>query len=168
MHSRIAEGTEKFSEEARARVLAARRKAVEAKQIASERARQGADIVSDFYDRQPLVVGALAMAAGAALAGALPRSKIEDKHLGEHSRWLVEEAERIFAEESRKLSEVVTAAKDEAMSVADEVKTNMDKGAPGNQTAAQAVVSETKNAGKRVARAASDKAKENDLGNPGA
>ncbi len=167
MHSKIAEGTEHLSEEARKRVVAARRKAIEARRAAYRSARRGADVISDFYDRQPLVVGALALAAGAALAGALPRTRTEDEYLGERSDHLFDEAERIFAEESKKLSRVVAAAKDEAMNIADEVKSELDRAAKTERDVAKAAAKKVKSAGKRVARAAKEKAADEDLGNPG-
>lgn len=166
MHSRIAEGTEHLSEEARKRVVAARRKAIDARRAAMRSARRGADAVSDFYDRQPLVVGALALAVGAALAGALPRTRTEDEYMGEHSDHLFDEAERLFAEESKKLNRVVAAAKDEAMTIADEMKSELDRTAKSDRNAAKTAVKKVKNAGKRVARAARDKAEAEDLGKP--
>lgn len=164
LRDRLAKGTENLSEEARARVVAAREAAVEARHkavaTASARARQAAD----FYDSQPLVAGALAVAIGAAIGGALPRTRKEDEWMGEHSDTLMREAERIFEEEREKAAAVASAAVNEAKTVAKEKRDEMNKAAPGDKTAAEAAADEAKSAGKRVADAAQKEADDKDLG----
>ncbi|MGY3438048.1 MULTISPECIES: hypothetical protein [unclassified Marinovum] len=166
VQNKIAEGTEMLTEEARARVVAARRRAIDAHRSAKVQASRGADALSSFYQRQPLVVGALALAAGAAIAGMLPRTKVEDDYMGEHSDRLYEEAERVFQEETRKLQAVAGAARDEAEKIAGEFKNDLDSGAPGDQTVTEALANTAKSAGKRVAGAARDKADDEKLGEP--
>ena len=55
--SKIAAGTEMLSEEARSRVIAARRKATEAGQSTRQTLRRGRQSAGDFFESQPLVVG---------------------------------------------------------------------------------------------------------------
>jgi len=163
---RISLGTEKLSDEARARVVAARRKAIDARRAAAKQVRRGGDMLSDAYDSQPLVFGALALAAGAAIAGALPRSRVEDHYMGETSDHLFDEADRVFREETAKLQNVVSAARDEAGKIANEIKSDMDKAAPGKKDALEALAESAKTAGKRVAKSAREKAESENLGKP--
>ena len=72
LRRRLAEGTEDLSEAARERVIAARESAVRARASAASYGREGRDRAVDIFEDQPLVVGALALAVGAAI-GAAPR-----------------------------------------------------------------------------------------------
>ncbi len=163
LRARLAEGTENLSEEARNRVIAAREKAVEARNAASSYARQGRDRAADIFEDQPLIAGALAVALGAAVGAALPRSRVEDQYLGETSDQLMHDAERIFAEEKQKLGRVAQAATDEAKTIVSDAKTAADDAAPAD-TAAQAVADKAKSAGQRVVDAAESEAKKQNVG----
>ncbi|UWQ82939.1 DUF3618 domain-containing protein [Leisingera caerulea] len=166
LRDRLSEGTENLSEEARARVIAAREAAVDARRKAAGALESGSRQSADFFNRQPLVAGALALALGAAIGGALPRTRTEDDALGAHSDKMMERAEAIFREEQEKAVAVMQAARKEAETIASEKRDAMDSAAPQGKTAAQAAVDEAKSAGKRIAGAAADKAKEKDLGKP--
>lgn len=161
LRERLAEGTESLSEEAKARVIAARARALEARDRAMDYSRASRERAADMYEAQPLVAGALALALGAAIGAALPHSRLEDEYLGDYSDELIEEAERIFAEEKDKLSKVARAATDEAKRVAGEARQEADDAA---ETAGQAVADKAKEYGQRVADAARDEAKKQDLG----
>ncbi|MBW4709527.1 DUF3618 domain-containing protein [Roseobacter sp. YSTF-M11] len=164
--NRIAEGTETLSEEGRKRVIAARQKAVEMRRSAARSMHQGTDAAADFYDQQPLVVGALALAVGAALGGALPRTKAENDLMGTQSDSLFDEAERIFQEEKAKALSVADAVKDEVKDIAAEAKADLDSGAPGEKSAAEAIGDKAKNAAERVADKAKSEAQDKNLGKP--
>lgn len=166
MGKRIAEGTEAMSEQARERVIAARRKAIEMQQSAARSMSDGTDAAADFYDRQPLVVGALALAIGAALGGALPRTKAEDDMMGAHSDDLFDQAERIFEEEKAKAMSVAESVKDEVKDIAAETKADLDSGAPEDKSAVEAVGDKAKSAAKRVADKAQASAEDKKLGKP--
>lgn len=163
LRERLAEGTETLSEDARARVIAARERAMEARDSAMEYGRMGRDRAADMYEAQPLIAGALALALGAAIGAALPHSRVEDDYLGDYSDDLMDEAERIFAEEKDKLSKVAMAATDEAKRALNEAKQEADAAAPA-ETAAQAAVDKAKGFGERVAGAAEDEARKQRLG----
>ncbi|WP_099826281.1 DUF3618 domain-containing protein [Oceaniglobus indicus] len=176
LRDRLSEGTESLSEEARERVIAARQRAIEARDAAAGYARQGRDRAADLFDEQPLIGGALALALGAAIGAALPRTRMEDAYMGETSDELIDEAERIYAEERDKATKVARAAMDEVRDVAREAsaevkqkaadaKAEADDKAPAD-TAAQAVADRAKEAGQRVADAASAEADKQDLGKP--
>ncbi len=158
---RLHDGTEQLSEEARRRVVMARYKAIQARDAATRNLRRGQDQVAAFYEEQPLVVGALALAMGAAIAGALPRTRTEDKYLGEQSDSLMHEAERIYDEEREKIGNVANAAATEAKKVMDETQAELD-GAAGD------AADKAKSAGQRVADAARSEADRQKLGNPDA
>ncbi|MCX7567716.1 DUF3618 domain-containing protein [Sulfitobacter sp. F26169L] len=164
--SRISEGTETLTEEGRQRVVEARRKAIEMRDSAARSMSDGADAAADIYDRQPLVIGALALAVGAALGGALPRSKTEDDLMGAQSDDLFDQAERIYEEEKTKALSVAKSVKDEVKDIASETKADLDSGAPGDKSAVDAIGDKAKSAAKRVADKAESTAKDKDLGKP--
>jgi ElaB/YqjD/DUF883 family membrane-anchored ribosome-binding protein len=164
--NRIAEGTEALSEEGRKRVIAARQKAKDMRRSTMKTAAQGADAAADFYDRQPLVVGALALAVGAAMGGALPRTKVEDDLMGQQSDNLIEEAERIFEEEKAKVGKVAQSVTDEVKNIASETKADLDSGAPGDKSAVEAVGDKAKAAARRVEDNAKPAANKENLGKP--
>lgn len=111
---RLAHGTEAFSDEARARILSARRAARDARDAAEAAMNRGARAGSNLFEDQPLVVGALAIALGAAIGGILPRTRMEDEALGESSDRLFAEAQAVFQEERAKVRETLGNAAEEA------------------------------------------------------
>jgi len=170
LRRQLAEGTESLGEEARARVIAARERAHEARTAAMEYARQGGRKAADLYREQPLIAGALALALGAAVAAALPRTRLEDEYMGDESDALIDEAERMFEEERAKVTKVAKAAMDEVGVIVDEAKdaagqakADADERAPAD-TAAQAMADKAGEAGQRVADAAKAEAKKQELG----
>ncbi len=175
MARRLSEGTEHMNEQARERIISAREQAILAREQAGRGVRQGADRATDFFDEHPIVAGALAFAVGAAIAGSLPRSRYEDEQFGAESDRLYADAERVFAEERAKAERVAGAALDEAKSVSDEVRAEADAAARdakdkadrdtrGKGSAADAAVKKTEDSARRVAQAAEQQAKKEDLG----
>lgn len=178
LRDRLAEGTEDLTEEGRARVIAARQKVHDARDAAMSQARKGQARATDLFEEQPLIAGALALAVGAAIGAALPRTRFEDEHFGEQSDAMMRDAERIFSEEREKVSAVAGAAMDEARDIADETRSSVedaarrakseaDRNASGD-TAAQDVADRTrdgaKDAGQRIADRAKSEAERQDLG----
>ena len=163
LRQRLSEGTESMSAEARERIVMARAKAMDAWNASGRYASQGRDRAADMFEEHPLVAGALALAVGAAIGAALPRSRTEDAYLGEHSDALFDEAERIYAEERDKLGKVAQAAKDEAGKVLKETKEQADA-ASGEETAADAAMKKAKESGQRVADAAKSEADKQKVG----
>ena len=110
---RLSHGLEDFSEEAKSRVVSARRAAHDARLSSAAVMNRGSRLASSFFEDQPLVAGSLAVALGAAIGSALPHSRIEDDVLGESSDRLFAEAEAVFREEQDKAMAVAgTAAAD--------------------------------------------------------
>ncbi|MGJ8570773.1 MAG: DUF3618 domain-containing protein [Hoeflea sp.] len=166
LRRRLYEGTENLSESARQSVVAARERAQQAQEKLERAAGHGKKEAINFFNEQPLVAGALALAVGAAIGALAPRTKTEDDLAGSQSDALFNEAERVFRQEVDKAEKVVKRATAEAKSVASEVKSDADRKAPGKKTAAQAAASKAKSAGKRVADAAKSEATKQNLGKP--
>ncbi|TMV07420.1 DUF3618 domain-containing protein [Arenibacterium halophilum] len=166
IRDRLARGTEQLTEEAKERVISARWAAVRARRSAARQARKGADKASEFYSENPLVVGGLALAAGALLAGALPRTKQENAYFGASSDSAYDKAERIFESERRKAEKVVDRAAQAAQEVLEEERAKIDNSAPGQKSAAEHVVDEVKSGAKRVQDAAMSEADSQKLGKP--
>ena len=78
--------------------------------------------VSDAMEGDPLVVGAVAVAAGAVLGALLPRTHLEDEYLGEARDHLWEEAEDLarqkFEQGRHAAEEALRTAKSEASTLA--------------------------------------------------
>jgi len=161
MRERLSHGTEDLTEDGRRRVLAARERAVEARHQMARQWHRQSRAAMGAYDRQPLAAGALAFAAGAAIAAALPRTRIEDDYLGDQSDRLLEEAERIFQEERAKLGRVAEATADEARAVLREKGEEVKDGL-------RSAEGEAREAAERVANKARDEADKQNLGKPGA
>lgn len=125
LRERLSEGTENLSDEARDRIIAARAKALQALQGVQQAAHTGSEKAVDFFESQPFVVGALALAAGAALGGSLPTTKVEDQTLGQYSDALVHEAERIFFEEKHKAEQVASTTVEKAKDISSELKADL-------------------------------------------
>ncbi|OWU86357.1 hypothetical protein ATO6_05925 [Oceanicola sp. 22II-s10i] len=158
LRDRISDGTQHMSEEARRRVIAARTQAYEAQVKAEYLARKGRDRATGFFEEQPLVVGALALAVGAAIGGALPRTSRENEAFGAYRDDLFSEAERIYAEEKAKLKSVAEdtaeAAKAQASDLVDDAK-----------GAVKSAEKDVENRVENIADAAKNSAKSNGLGN---
>ena len=163
LYDRLSEGTENLSDEARQRVMAARERALDMRDAAMDYTRQGATRARDLIEEQPLIGAAIALAVGAAVGAALPRSRMEDEYFGERSDELFHEAERIYEEEKQKLVAVAGAATDEARNIANEVRTNAENAAPGGSVS-QAIVDKARSSAERIADAARSEADKQNLG----
>lgn len=77
--------------------------------------------LSDAMESDPLIVGALGIAAGAALGAMLPKTRIEDEYMGETRDHLIEEAEQLarqtYQQGKGAAQEAFRTAKSEASSL---------------------------------------------------
>ncbi|MCT7374094.1 DUF3618 domain-containing protein [Chelativorans salis] len=110
LRNRLYEGTEQLSDTAKKRVVEAREAAYRAQRDLEQTAGRGSKAIKDFYLEQPIVSGALAVALGAVIGAALPRTSAEDSTIGESSDRLFEEAERIFSEELNRAAKAANSA----------------------------------------------------------
>lgn len=161
--SRLSEGLEDLSDQARTRVLVARRAAHEARMSSEAMMKQGFRRASNVFEDQPLVVGALAMALGAAFGAMLPHSKFEDAAMGEsRDRLFVEaEAEAVFREERDKaMAAAKTIGKTVASEVSSDVKdleSTLGGLLPEGKSASDVVVDHAADAARRIVVGASGK-----------
>lgn len=117
MRARLADGTEHMTEAARERVMRARAKAISAQEALEAKARKGGDDLMNLMKDEPLIAGALVLAAGAAIGALLPRSSVENRYVGEQRDRLLARADEIFREEAAKLKAVGEAAVAEGRAV---------------------------------------------------
>ena len=134
----IMEGTEGMDDYGRSRVAQARARAYSAQARAEAMGRNARAGASNFFYEQPLVTGALAVAAGAAIGAMLPRTQREDEAFGSYRDSLFEEAEHIYEQERARAESAATAALREAKQVAIEAKDKVMQGADGEETVQKA------------------------------
>ena len=147
LRDRLSEGTDHLSDAARERVVRARAAALDAQRQARQAMHDGSDAAADMFDRQPLVVGALAFAVGAAVAALLPRTRTENSYLGARRDSLMDEAERVFHEESERARAALKSVETEARAA---VKDVADTAAQKAREATDEIAAEAKSAAKDV------------------
>lgn len=147
LRDRLDEGTDDLPDYARERVMRARAAAVAAQERVEEHAIAARNAARQTTRDNPLLVGALTFAAGAALAAMLPRTQTENNLVGAQRDRLMAEADRIFQEEKYKLKSVAQAAVAEGRAVAEDL---LDRGADTPDSAS--AVSRIANAAKSTAR----------------
>ncbi len=157
LRDRISDGTHEMSDEARKRVMAARTRAYEAQVKAEYYARKGRDGASGFYQDQPLVAGALALAVGAAIGSVLPRTNREDDAFGSYRDELMDEAQRVYHEERARLTEVAHATTEEAKHQAQDLARTVQDDLKGAATDVQSKAREAANSVAETARREADK-----------
>jgi hypothetical protein len=88
---------------------------------AQERMDRTSRMAMDMYQNQPLVAGALAFAAGAAIAAALPRTEQEDQAVGEISdkvkRQAADVASDVYEEGKQRAADLYEKGKEGAAQV---------------------------------------------------
>lgn len=155
---KLAAGTEGLSEEAKARVLAARRAAHDARDAAQKAVKKGSRAAANLFEDQPLVVGALAVAVGAAVGGLLPHTQLEDDTLGANSDRMFAEAQKVFREERDKAMAVLKAAADEAGEALHDTGDDLAGLLPEGKTAGAVIVDHVAEAASRVSNTVRDEA----------
>ncbi|ABD56476.1 hypothetical protein [Jannaschia sp. CCS1] len=103
LRARIEDGLDGLPDGAKHRIRQAREAAISVQARAEVEAARAARVARTTAHDNPLLLGGLALAAGAALAMMLPRTQIEDRTIGAHRDRLFDEADRIFQEEKAKL-----------------------------------------------------------------
>lgn len=133
LRARIDHGLEDLPEEARQRIRRAREAAMNARAEVEAKASMAADAARTTAREKPLLVGALAFAAGATIAAALPRTSVENRAIGARRDQLFNEAERIYREERAKLAQ---AASDALEAGRDQAKAALEDGKATPKSAA--------------------------------
>ncbi|MEZ5866293.1 MAG: DUF3618 domain-containing protein [Geminicoccaceae bacterium] len=145
---------------------AARRTAAHVGHAAARRGRHAQEGITRMMEEQPLVFGALALAIGAAVGGALPRTRTEDEWVGAQSDRLKDAAGSMVKEEGRKLQATAAAVVDEAEKIADETAAEVDRRTPDGRTIVDRVEDRLTGAAGRLADRAKDEAERQQLGAP--
>lgn len=148
--ARLSHGLEDLSEDARARVVAARRAALDALLASQAAMKKGAQAASNFFADQPLVVGALAVALGAAMGGVLPGSKLEDDTLGASRDRLFADAQKLFREERDKAMAAVRGAASDVKDELEDVGSDLAALVPDGKNVGQVIVDRATDAAQRV------------------
>ena len=109
----FASGLEDLQAPVRDQIVAMREQAyaarIRAERVASGGAREAGRLVEDH----PLIAGGVALALGAALAAALPRTRIEDRTFGSESDRLMAEAARLLRQERDMAARVASGVAEE-------------------------------------------------------
>jgi hypothetical protein len=128
----------------------------------SDMGRQGVERVTNVFEHmlheQPLVLGALGMALGAALAAGLPSTRREDELMGRTRDELMNRAREKGREQMDKVGRVTESAQEAARHEAE--REGLTREAAGEQ------LQETYEKVKRVSTAAKDAAKEEARNHP--
>ncbi len=127
-------------------------------------ARRGFD---QLLEDRPLVLGALALALGAAVGGALPNSRTEDRMFGARAERTRRGLREVVEDEGRKVGATVGAAAGEAQAIVEETVADMQGQLPSGGEMAEAVGDRVEDAARRVRDAAADEAERQRLGEPG-
>ncbi|WP_224816407.1 hypothetical protein [Hasllibacter sp. MH4015] len=126
LRARLEDGLGDLPEAARARVRQAREMAIAAQAEVESNARAAARTARNAAYDNPLLIGALALAAGAALGAALPRTSVENRTIGGHRDRLFDDADRILRDE---LAKARASAEDMIAEGQDRVKEAISDGA---------------------------------------
>jgi gas vesicle protein len=165
MREQVREGTENMSSEARDRIVAARMRTIAAREKALDHAddlraragsaaRRGAREAQAGIEEHPLIAGTLAIALGAALGAALPRTRIEDSRLGGLSDRLMREAENIYEREREMIAGAAQGAWDEMRQMASETAREARESIPDGQKAVEQAESHLREGTARVVEGA--------------
>ena len=106
-----------------------------------------------LIEDQPLVAGAIAMALGAAVGGALPRSRVEDQMFGEQSDRAMEAVRTLAKDQGAKVQATASAVVDEALNIADEASAELGAKLPSGEEIVDAAESKVREAASRLREA---------------
>ena len=98
------------------------------------------------------------MALGAAVGGALPRSRVEDRMFGEQSDQAMEKVRTLAEEKGAKLQATASAVVDEALDIADDVSAQLGSKLPSGEHIIDAVKAKAVEAADRLQEAATRRA----------
>ena len=103
-----------------------------------------------LIEDQPLVVGAIAVALGAAVGGALPRSRVEDQMFGAQSDRAMETVRTLAKDQGAKVKATASAVVDEALNIADETSAELGAKLPSGEEIVDAAESKVREAASRL------------------
>ena len=130
-------------------------------------AHAGTDVRQTFdglIEEQPLVLGALALAIGAAIGGALPGSSVEDRAFGARSDQAKDSLRDLAADEGRKLQATAKAVASEAGAIVEETSAELGAAIPDGSSLVDTTADRLKQAAGRLRDAGSDEATSGETG----
>ena len=155
---RLMHGTDGLSDEAKDRVAAARRAANDARIAAGSAMQRGQKAATSMFDDQPMVMGAIALALGAAVGSALPRSQVENDTLGDTRDRLFDEAQTVFREERAKAMSIFATATDTAKDAMKDAGSDLANLLPEGKTVGNVIVDHVTDVANRVVDSAKEEA----------
>ena len=120
--------------------------------------------IDSLMTEQPLVLGALALAVGAAIGGALPRSRTEDRMFGARAERTRQALRQMVSEEAPKLKATAGAVVAEVAAVVDETSAEVAGALPQGQAIADAAAGRVRDVASRIRDAATGEAERQNLG----
>ena len=132
---------------------AVRHRAGAARRSAAGTGRELRHGLDSLIEDQPLVAGAIAMALGAAVGGALPRSRVEDRMFGERSDRAMETVRTLAKDQGAKVQAAASAVVDEALNIADEASAELGAKLPAGEEIVDAAESKVREAASRLREA---------------
>jgi len=127
------------------------------RQRAAEYGSQAGETARDAFDRQPLLVGVLGLAVGAAIGLAIPHTRREDDAMGPYRDRLSERVKDYGREQVDRAERVADAAVSAARDELDGAE--MQSQADGHENSANRMTDKVANAARAAAKAAKDEAK---------
>lgn len=118
LRARLRDGLDDLSDQARERVLRARLKAIEVQDAAERQTRRTMRETGSAFQKNPLLFGLGAVAAGAAAAALIPRSSDDRQKMDALRRRVMDEARTVYFEERSRVAAAAKAALSEGASVA--------------------------------------------------
>ena len=118
----------------------------------------------DLLEEQPLVLGALALAIGAAVGGAFPASRTENRMLGAKSDQAKDALREVAGEQGQKLRATAEAVVGEASAIVEETSAELGELLPEGRSLADAGADRLRQAATRLSDAAAEEAERQDLG----
>jgi hypothetical protein len=109
--------------------------------------------LDSLFEDQPLVLGAIAMALGAAVGGALPRSRVEDRMFGAQSDQAMETVRTLAKDQGAKVQATASAVVGEALNIADEASAELGAKLPSGAEIVDAAESKVREAANRLREA---------------
>ena len=132
---------------------AVRDRASAARRSAAGTSRDMRNGLDTLIEDQPLVAGAIAMAFGAAVGGALPRSRVEDRMFGEQSDRAMETVRSVAKDQGAKVQATASAVVDEALNIAGEASAELGAKLPSGEEIVDAAESKVREAASRLREA---------------
>jgi hypothetical protein len=145
MRKSMLSGLDDLSDTSRKAVVQAREKAYAARIRVSHAARAGSHEIERLVKEHPMIAGVVAMALGAALAAALPRTRAEDRTFGSESDRLMAAAAKSLREERENLSQAASGLVDDLKVAAKDVRSAISEKVAEVGTKAKAQVMDASN-----------------------